>query len=125
MSTADIQLDQKLSNALMNLMQSGTKAYVLLDETQEISMQGSALIHLTKKAMGHSVTVIGAGISKADCISSRFGYTFTTDGLFFSAQQLEDQGCFAFFCSNAPENKHEEIIALVKMVREYVGRFIP
>lgn len=120
-SVADIFPGSAASDALLELMNSKKKAYVLLDETQGSSMQGSALINLTKNTTQHNVTVIGAGISNADSISSRFGFTFTTERLFVLEQQLQDKGVLQFFCSNAPATMHGEIIALVKLVREYVG----
>eukprot|EP00545_Synedropsis_sp_CCMP1620_P005400 CAMPEP_0119016120 /NCGR_PEP_ID=MMETSP1176-20130426/11823_1 /TAXON_ID=265551 /ORGANISM="Synedropsis recta cf, Strain CCMP1620" /LENGTH=475 /DNA_ID=CAMNT_0006969449 /DNA_START=12 /DNA_END=1439 /DNA_ORIENTATION=+ len=123
-STGSILTTPELSKALDKLMKSKDSAYVLLDETQDAHQTNETLISLLKNEDGHCVTVIGAGISSLNSVSNRFDYTFSTDRLFLSEEDLQAKHCFDYFCTGAHVDKHAHIKELVMHIREYAGGHI-
>jgi hypothetical protein len=110
---------------ITNLIRSGKKAYVLVDETQA-NHEAALFVDLLKSTEYHQVTTIAAGISTNATTSYQFTHRYQTSDLFLTTDQsLVDEGVVEYFHRGVHDNGIKaQILILLKHIRFYVGGHI-
>ncbi|KAL3937605.1 MAG: hypothetical protein SGARI_002058 [Bacillariaceae sp.] len=124
-SATDLNRESSIS-FVRDLVNSGSEAYILVDETQS-NVNAAAFFILLKNRVGHRVTTIGAGIPEFETVSAKFTAKIGTEQLFLgSPEMLESEGVVNYFSisNNATVADVRKIRELLVYLRSYCGGHI-